>query len=69
MSDNELKDIESLLLKLKDYVGSPVIVIPGYLHDGVHLAVYDHSGNAPVFTVTATDLKTCLDRYFNSLSA
>jgi len=60
MSDEDYKNLESLLGKLGNEVGSNrICIITGILQEGYQLATYDGSGDL-LFSASSYDVKSCV---------
>jgi hypothetical protein len=47
MTNEEYKQLESLLGKLEMEVGEKICIIPNYIHDGYHIGVYSRITGKP----------------------
>lgn len=59
MTSEDFKQLESLLGKLRGHLDARYCIIPGAVHDGPHLAVYDDEGRI-AYQTTAMDLETAV---------
>ena len=63
MAPEKIKQLESLLIELKNELGYPVLVIPEYIADGTCLVVYEHNGSSPKHQIIQADLQSCINEF------
>lgn len=63
MTPEKIKQLESLLIELKNELGYPVLVIPEYIADGTCLVVYDKDGSLPKHLIIQPDLQSCINEF------
>ncbi len=61
MTNEEYKQLESLLDKLQGHLGHKYCIVPNVVHFGYYIAIYDENGNVKK-AETWTDIKSVCDR-------
>lgn len=67
MTDKEFYELESLLGKLRTYLQHRYAIIPGYIHDGYNIGIYDVKTGLIKDQSTAYSLQKAADNIVEKL--
>lgn len=62
MSNEEYKQLEILLGKLTEELGSKYCIIPNYIHDGYCISIYSSNCGLPLKTETSYSIESTVNK-------